>query len=233
MWIYCIKNKLDGKRYIGQTIKTSVNDRWSAHIGDLERNRHFNSYLQNAWNKYKKDSFEFLILQENIQSIDELNELEIKYIKEYKSLDRKFGYNLREGGSKTTFTPDAIVRMSKAQTKRYSKKSERNKMSKIALKRFSDPEERKKAGIRNSKNWYNYTEKMSKNFDIARLKSILVTQKTYDGFINPDGIVFSPVINLTKFAREHKLTRQSLYRVYTNQLNHHKGWTKYNKEERI
>ena len=230
MWIYCITNKIDGKKYIGQCSQTDVNKRWWAHRSELKYNKHFNSYLQNAWNKYGNDSFEFSILKEDINSLDYLNRLEKRYIKEYKTNDRNFGYNLTYGGNQYKFTEDTIDKISKAQTKRYSKQSEREKMSVASFKRFSDPDERKKAGNRSRNNWHNYKKKMSKNLDNARIKANIAKQKTYTGFIDPDGCIYSPVINLTKFAKEHKLTRQSLYRVYTNQLNHHKGWIKYNEE---
>lgn len=59
--IYKIENKVNGKIYIGSSI--DINKRWRYHVSDFEANRHCNSYFQNAWNKYGKDSFEFSIIE--------------------------------------------------------------------------------------------------------------------------------------------------------------------------
>lgn len=94
--IYCIKNKIDNKRYIGRDKKALLKRRWYAHISKLRKNNHTNAYLQNAWNKYGKENFEFSILE--ICDSNELNEREIYYISFYKSNNTDFGYNLTSGG---------------------------------------------------------------------------------------------------------------------------------------
>ena len=58
--IYSIKNKVNGKCYIGSTNNPRV--RWSKHKGDLNRNTHHSFVLQRAWNKYGEANFEFNIL---------------------------------------------------------------------------------------------------------------------------------------------------------------------------
>ena len=61
-YIYSIKNKENGKCYIGSTNNPRV--RWSKHKGDLARSTHHSFVLQRAWNKYGKDNFEFKVLLE-------------------------------------------------------------------------------------------------------------------------------------------------------------------------
>lgn len=61
--IYSIKNKINGKCYIGST-SSSFYFRIRHHINALNRNSHSNIYLQNAWNKYGKNAFEFNIIEE-------------------------------------------------------------------------------------------------------------------------------------------------------------------------
>lgn len=53
----------------------------------LEKNKHENSHLQNAWNKYGKDKFEFLVIQ---QFNDDVN-VELVLSEEQKLLDEHFG----------------------------------------------------------------------------------------------------------------------------------------------
>jgi len=60
--VYQIKNKVNGKKYIGST-SISFNKRWVSHICDLNKNRHRSDILQKAYNKYGKDNFDFNILQ--------------------------------------------------------------------------------------------------------------------------------------------------------------------------
>lgn len=51
--------------------------------------------------------------------------------------------------------------------------------------------------------------------------------KTYDGFVAPDGTVYTNITNLKAFANIHTLNLTQLYNVYNGKCKHHKGWTKY------
>lgn len=94
-YIYFIINKVNGKRYVGQT--TNFNRRKQNHISDLNCHRHDNIKLQNAWDKYGEDNFYFeKITYENLTR-EELNEEEIHFIEKYNS--RENGYNIAPGGA--------------------------------------------------------------------------------------------------------------------------------------
>jgi group I intron endonuclease len=58
--IYCIKNRINGKTYIGQSV--DLNKRKNIHYYSLNNDKHHNPHLQYAWNKYEQNSFEFKIL---------------------------------------------------------------------------------------------------------------------------------------------------------------------------
>lgn len=55
--IYAIKNKVNGKLYIGQSIH--IKERWKQHIAELDCNSHCNYKIQNEWETYGRHSFEF------------------------------------------------------------------------------------------------------------------------------------------------------------------------------
>lgn len=89
--IYCIRNQINGKIYIGST-KTSFSIRKNKHLRLLRKNLHYNEHLQNAWNYYGEDKFSFEILL--ICNSDECEKYEGDFIKLYSSNKHDFGYNI-------------------------------------------------------------------------------------------------------------------------------------------
>lgn len=59
--IYCLFNTYNGKRYIGSS--QDIYNRMHEHLHLLKRNKGHNQHLQNAWNKYGEDAFEFYVLE--------------------------------------------------------------------------------------------------------------------------------------------------------------------------
>lgn len=59
--IYLIMNQINGKGYVGQAV--NIEERWKQHKYRLNGQYHGNKHLQNAWNKYGKDNFVFIILE--------------------------------------------------------------------------------------------------------------------------------------------------------------------------
>jgi hypothetical protein len=97
MIIYYIKNLINNKYYVGQTVHPKFNLRYSGgRWWDITNNQ----YLKNAAAKYGKENFEVKILEENVENQDKLNELEKFYAEKYNSYLPN-GYNLVEcGGNK-------------------------------------------------------------------------------------------------------------------------------------
>jgi len=89
--VYIIRNTVNDKRYIGSS--KSVYYRWKQqHYSQLRRGVHANTHLQNAWNKHGADQFEFVVIEECVESA--LSKRESYWIEHFKSWDRKHGYNL-------------------------------------------------------------------------------------------------------------------------------------------
>lgn len=86
-----IKNKINGKCYIGQAI--DINARWISHRYAL-RHKKGSRHLQHAWDKYGENAFEFIIIEEC--GVEELDDREIYWISYYDS--KNSGYNLTDGG---------------------------------------------------------------------------------------------------------------------------------------
>lgn len=92
-YIYCIKNIINGKCYVGKTLK-SPEERFSEHIYDAYKPTEEHRPLYRAIKKYGKNKFSLQILEE---CTDELaSEREIWYIKQLKTY--ACGYNATVGG---------------------------------------------------------------------------------------------------------------------------------------
>lgn len=99
--IYICENKINNKKYIGQS-KKSLIKRWKQHYIRFNKKTH-NLLLYNAFSKYGLENFEVAILKFGIFSKKELNTLEKEYIKSYNAyaLEDGWGYNMTEGGHST------------------------------------------------------------------------------------------------------------------------------------
>jgi group I intron endonuclease len=163
--IYIIRNIINGKKYIGSSI--NIKGRWYTHKGQLCKNIHSNSHLQSAFNKYRKENFEFMVLEEcpeNMLIIREQAWMDI-----YKTQDRNFGYNISNADSSTNRgrkatdatklkmsivrkgrsatwnigrkpSPETIEKMSNSQTGRKHSPETKEKMSKWQIGKKHSPE---------------------------------------------------------------------------------------------
>ena len=92
---YCVYrhiNKINGKQYIGIT-KQIPTYRWGYNGANYKSSPHFYSAIC----KYGWDNFLHEILYENISKEDACD-IEKRLIKEYKTQDKMYGYNIMEGG---------------------------------------------------------------------------------------------------------------------------------------
>ena len=95
-FIYCITNIINGKKYIGKTLK-SVEKRFKEHLEDYKRNRCEKRPLYDAIKKYGKENFKVEILLECDENI--LSEKEQEFILKYDTYNN--GYNATMGGDGT------------------------------------------------------------------------------------------------------------------------------------
>lgn len=106
---YCVyyhRNKINGKRYIGQTVfQEDPNKRWMCGKGYKE-----SPHFDNAIQKYGWDAFDHFVIQGNLTK-EEADELEILNISFYNTTDPKYGYNLRTGGSRGKHSEETKQKM--------------------------------------------------------------------------------------------------------------------------
>jgi len=110
--IYEIKNKYNGKRYIGQSV--NVRKRWNSEKCELRKGVFgglSDHPLARAWNKYNETYFEWSVIC--IVPVEEANNVEILEIAFWKSLN--LSYNISNGGDGPgKFSEETKKKMSEA-----------------------------------------------------------------------------------------------------------------------
>lgn len=86
-YVYCIENKVNGKKYIGITTR-AIDKRFEEH-------KKANSYIGSAIRKYGVSNFSISEL-DTAKTHEELCQLEVFYIEKFKTFEN--GYNLTTGG---------------------------------------------------------------------------------------------------------------------------------------
>lgn len=79
--VYCIKNAIDRRLYIGSTV-LGFYDRFKSHLYFLRKNQHGNAYLQAFVNKHGEDKLIFEIL-EIVEDKEKVLEREQAWIDQY------------------------------------------------------------------------------------------------------------------------------------------------------
>lgn len=109
--IYAIKNKINNKIYIGQSI--DIESRLNKHLYLLNVVKDDSRHLQRSWDKYGEENFEFQIV-EVLNRKEELNGREIYWIDFYKTANRTYGYNISGGGGNMLPSKETLEKMSKS-----------------------------------------------------------------------------------------------------------------------
>lgn len=105
-FIYITTNKVNNKKYIGQK-KIDKEGKWKKYLGS-------GIALKNAIIEYGEENFTREILA-YAYSFEELNTLEIEYIKKYNAVNDRMFYNLVEGGGTVTglkFSKESKLKLS-------------------------------------------------------------------------------------------------------------------------
>lgn len=144
--IYCAQNKVNGKRYIGQSVN-SLEQRRRGYLGQARRGRP--QPVFDAIREFGEDAFEWSVLFDDVDDED-LDEYEIDAIAVYKTLVPN-GYNLSRGGNGSSKESRKKLSESKknlsAETRDKIRQARIGKShSEETLKKMSDAKKGKKRG---------------------------------------------------------------------------------------
>ena len=130
--VYLIKNKINGKCYVGKTIKSSFYERY----GRKWWKRHHNPILLKSIEKHGYENFEVMVLIDNIATDAELLELEKIYGLTFNVYFPE-GYNLQECGQPSFVTEETIKKRAKSIKEKYNDPvyREKHRLSMLGVKK--------------------------------------------------------------------------------------------------
>ena len=140
--VYCHQNKINGKKYFGITSR-KPQSRWGA------RGQCYHFYFGRAIAKYGWDNFEHIILYSKLDKETAIM-FEQFLIDAFKTKDKKFGYNLTDGGEGTLNpSEETRKRLSDCRKGHIVTEETKHKISESNKGRVNSPEARAKISARN------------------------------------------------------------------------------------
>ena len=194
--IYMIENTVTGSIYIGQA--QNIKYRMRKHFEALRANKHRNSKLQNAFNKYGESAFTVHVLNENVP-LDQLDDYEQTWLDMIREYPKDRVYNL-------CFVPSTTTgyKFTETQKLEQSKRLLGHKKTESAKKNIGSATKRKwEQGIMRSK--------PRKVFSV----------------VSPDGTIYD-VKGLSGFAAQYNLNAGMLSIFVSKKIVVYKGWTLFN-----
>lgn len=135
--VYIHTNKINGKKYVGQTCQYPPEKRWKNGAG------YYNStYFYRAIQKYGWDNFEHEVVKRNL-TLKEADSFEMYLINKFNTINPN-GYNAVEGGSNGRPSEETKRKMSEAQIGKHHSEETKKKLSEICTGRHHTEETKKK-----------------------------------------------------------------------------------------
>lgn len=110
--VYAIKNKANGKLYIGSSM--NIEARWKNHLCYFRLNKN-SKHLQRAWNTYGHNAFDFVILEET--SKEEVRQKEAEWFEKY-PWEQLYNLSHKTTGGRGELSEEARLRIAKATSER-------------------------------------------------------------------------------------------------------------------
>jgi group I intron endonuclease len=190
-YIYIIKNIINGKMYVGQTINLIA--RWSCHKYNSNT---YNYPIYLAMRKYGIENFQFIPV-ENFNTQPEADIAEKFWIDLLETKYRKFGYNIKDGGSHGKHSEESKSKMSLIKIGKKASENTKLKFSKL------------RSGNLNP----NFGKTTSKEVRAKISKSVTLKVQGED---NPNAKLTKHLVNLIKIDYESgEYTHRSLGKKYS------------------
>jgi group I intron endonuclease len=131
MYVYCITNKINGKKYVGQHAGKDLDKYWSRTVWFATEGYQGKRLLYRAIRKYGADNFEIkpLVIVGNKEDMDRY---EIGMIKAWGTTNPQAGYNITSGGGGSLgvkMSEETRAKMSESRTGLIMPESHRQKLS--------------------------------------------------------------------------------------------------------
>lgn len=97
MYIYTIKNLINGKMYVGQTIQANAKMRWYSHLDYARKGK--KSHLYDSMRKHGVENFVWKVV-DCADTIDQLNDLETAWADRLRAQGKILFNNRQTGGNK-------------------------------------------------------------------------------------------------------------------------------------
>lgn len=175
--IYMYINKLNGKKYVGQA--KDFRRREVNHLSESKnkKSNKYNAPFHRAIRKYGIESFEMIILKENLKTQCLMNVYECYYIEKYNTLiTNKYGYNVASGGS-NGFTLAGKSEEEINEWKRKQSESHKGKHSPMCGKHHTEKSKKKISESKKGENNPNY----GKHFSEEHRRKICESNKGREG----------------------------------------------------
>lgn len=226
--IYCILNKNNNRKYFGSSI--NIYGRISRHKCDLKKNRHSNNYLQNDWNKCKKENFSFEII--------ELCTKEKRYEIEQKYLDLNFDnqqqcYNINPEADSCNgrkFTNKQLLKHQSCfehRKKKFTVLSPNGEIiTFIGIRKFCKEQNIKFTTFLNM--LHGNVISTGEGWRLPCNKNKQATKSKYQKYdiklVSPTGEVYNNIFNLEQFCKEHDLQSSCIRHLIAGKHKTHKNW---------
>ena len=202
MVVYLITNKINGKKYVGQTV-SSLNKRWREHCAK-------GFALNSAIKKYGKNNFKIEIVA-TASTITILNKFEELVIKKYNTTTPN-GYNIRQGGDNKRHSEETKLKMSKAAMGR--------KVSDETRKRNSEAHKGQKAWNKGKKLSKENCEAISRSRVNKKKVRCATTGKSFESMMDADKRFNLPAGSVSKVCNGKRKSTHGLTFEFIMEVTH-------------
>src|SRR5258708_3446455 len=206
--IYCIRCVPTHRTYVGSA--KDIAKRWHSHRYELQRGKHHNAILQNAWDKYGASAFVFEVL-EYVLIPDLLTAREQYWFSKLHPFGKR-GFNLSPtAGSTLGIKASQVTKQRQSASHQGRPQSEEHKRKRAEAQRGKTHRQQAKDKV----SYANKGRRHTPEEDMSKMKELIIT--------DPNGDEYT-ILGVNKFCDAHGLSSASLMNVANGKCSQHKGY---------